>query len=425
MSDSAFAVYSYRTENIGDDLQSLAAENLLPGPPCQVDRDSGAVRCRRGEQHDHHYLVANAWYSNQPENWPLPASLTPLFVSMHLSVNDDNGLRVAAADWFLRDGLIDYLRDHGPIGTRDLATLERLKSVDVPAYFTGCMTLTFPQYDGPRHDRVVLADVPPETVPRLLPHLTGEVLAVTHRVPAHLAETQRRARAEDLLESFRTARLVITTRLHSALPALAFGTPCLLLDHGQVDGRFSGYRELVEVADIRRPDASLAEPLRRVETAPLRRDHVTLAEALRSAVGRWVDDVRRGELPDAVPDRSWQAAATATAIAEARHRARQTKELRQRLETADAELAGMRGRLEAATGELADLQDRLEAARVTAKAEQEALREKYEIEAADAARSQAELERLCDHLRADLHAMQVSRSWRMTAPLRLLRGRNS
>jgi hypothetical protein len=56
----------------------------------------------------------------------------------------------------------------------------------------------------------------------------------------------RTSKARELLRRYSAAKLVITSRLHCALPCLALGTPVVLLRRGvESDPRFDGLRELV------------------------------------------------------------------------------------------------------------------------------------------------------------------------------------
>lgn len=56
--------------------------------------------------------------------------------------------------------------------------------------------------------------------------------------------------AEQLLAQYANARLVITSRLHAALPCLAFGTPVLFVVENVNDPRFSGNLELLNVITL-------------------------------------------------------------------------------------------------------------------------------------------------------------------------------
>ena len=69
---------------------------------------------------------------------PFHRNVQPLFVSFHCNRRE-----------LLTPEAVTYLRSHGPIGCRDWTTVHLLLSLDVPAFFSGCITTTistvFPQ----------------------------------------------------------------------------------------------------------------------------------------------------------------------------------------------------------------------------------------------------------------------------------------
>ena len=62
----------------------------------------------------------------------------------------------------------------------------------------------------------------------------------------------RFAKALSYLYLYANAKCIITTRLHAALPALAFGTPTLLLLKNPKDPRYSGLVRFVDHIEIRK-----------------------------------------------------------------------------------------------------------------------------------------------------------------------------
>ena len=71
-----------------------------------------------------------------PYQWPPKSGkVIPLTVSMYIDQADSKVL-----DTFFSDTSIKYLNDHGPVGARDLSTLELLQKHGVESYFSGCMT---------------------------------------------------------------------------------------------------------------------------------------------------------------------------------------------------------------------------------------------------------------------------------------------
>lgn len=105
----------------------------------------------------------------------------------------------------------------------------------IEGYFSGCLTLTLQKYpDVACSHSLFLTDVPSEVaeyVDRLYP---GKIkVRLTHRISPD--ETgwenwgKREERVESYLKSYQGAELVVTTRLHCALPCIALGTPVVLV----------------------------------------------------------------------------------------------------------------------------------------------------------------------------------------------------
>jgi hypothetical protein len=123
------------------DIQSIAAEQFLPQIDLRVDRErldrppSGAPDCK---------IILNRWYTHAPECWPPASFLKPLITSFHISreVFPLNVGGLSAADVLMRGESLRYLRDHKPVGARDLYTLDLLRQHGVESYFSGCLTLT-------------------------------------------------------------------------------------------------------------------------------------------------------------------------------------------------------------------------------------------------------------------------------------------
>ncbi len=128
--------------------------------------------------------------------------------------------------WSLLDGIldpkdIDYLKEHGPIGCRDMHTLDECLKYGIDAYFNGCITICFPrmeQYN--KNGDVYLVDVQPELKEFIPEKLKQEAIHRTHMV----TEGDLATEATRLLKEYAgSARLVITSRLHAAM-----GIPVIL-----------------------------------------------------------------------------------------------------------------------------------------------------------------------------------------------------
>lgn len=244
--DDDFATLAYSTNNIGDEIQTIAQLGFIPqGRKLSVaNRDH--LNSFAGKSS---YLIANGWYLHNTKNWPPSNRLKPIFVSFHL-----------ADSWKPDVHSVNYLRQHAPIGCRDLTTANRLKALGVDAHFSGCLTLTIenPYPPESRTDQIVFCDAdrgydggyPPSAsslVRRLIPKsiLKSAVHIEQECSDRHqLDYAWKMSRALSQLELLAKARLVVTTRLHCALPCRALGTPVIFLHQNyETDSRFDGLRE--------------------------------------------------------------------------------------------------------------------------------------------------------------------------------------
>ena len=181
------------------------------------------------------WTLAFGWFMHaifeQRYGFPLHHNVLPIFVSFHCNKRD-----------LLTPDALEYLRKYGPIGCRDWTTVDILLSVDVPAFFSGCVTTTtntlFPDLaEGPSKDApVAYVDMPDGSVP------SG---AVTYRHSSDRVRFRSFATsvfdALDLLESYRRKHpSVVTSRLHAWLPARSLGIPVDFVPKNRSDIRFAG-----------------------------------------------------------------------------------------------------------------------------------------------------------------------------------------
>lgn len=301
-----YGLLKYSTRNLGDEIQSLAARRFLPKVDLLVDRD----HLDQVAGPDPSKIILNGWFTHRPDNWPPSPALRPLFISTHISrlkVQTPAG-RMRAADHLTQGAPLAYLKACQPIGCRDLATVELLRSHGVAAYFSGCLTLTLDRPPLPREDVVCCVDARKDVVRSLASRFGLDVQVMTHRLSEDELELDCDARfalAEQRLRRYATARLVITSRLHCVLPCLAFGTPVAYVFEHPEDERLSGLREL---AHLFTPEQVLAgearfdwrdPPPNPKDIGPLRRDLIDrcvafVAEAPASGAGVPLPEPRRG-----------------------------------------------------------------------------------------------------------------------------------
>lgn len=204
--------------NLGDQIQSLAAEQFLPGIDRFFDRDTLSL-----EKADTPYLIImQGWFSMTPELcFPPPDNIIPVFFGFHISAHN-NGYQ-----HFLNDATVNYFNNHEPIGCRDRSTLDLMQQKGVRSFLSLCLTLTFPaRHNKPKNGKVILVDAKNINLPD---QITKDAVSVSHILKVSgLSEETKRKMAAELLTLYRDeARLVVTTRLHCALPCIAMGIPVI------------------------------------------------------------------------------------------------------------------------------------------------------------------------------------------------------
>ena len=249
------AVLLYKkSRNIGDDIQGLAALKLLDQPDVEIlDRESLSAP----GTDEPLKLLCNGWFMDKAENWPPAENIDPYFISFHIAKFP--GIRRL----MLREDLVPYYKKHEPIGCRDHETSRLLEAIGVKTYFSGCATLTLPRPDVDRSNEIVVSDLfindiltgdyAKKVSYKLIPEeYHKDVRLVTHVRPhGNVSVEQRINDAQELLNIYARAKMVVTSRIHCALPCLALGTPVYFLDFGYVRksnrDRFEGILELMHV----------------------------------------------------------------------------------------------------------------------------------------------------------------------------------
>lgn len=200
MKKSLFSVFRYYgTHNIGDAIQTVALSRLIPGPLRGVNRTTANV-------FPDTRLVANGWLGD---------NVLPREGSMRRCV--------FAGVFLAQEHNLEWLhRSRSSIGARDPDTHERLTGFGLPSELIGCATLTLPRFRGRRsRTYIVDSDCPLKS--------DRHAVRLTHHISRRVSWRDQWNRALQLLELYRRASLVITSRLHAALPCIAFGTPVMFI----------------------------------------------------------------------------------------------------------------------------------------------------------------------------------------------------
>ena len=231
----------FTTTNLGDDLQAIATSLHLP----RVDRLIDWEKLADARFEAPHFTIMQSWFTRQ---WfrPPSASIDPTYFAFCVGKPE------------MKRGLWPrHLRAHQPIGARDHETMKRLAAMGVESFWSGCLTLRIGSFlePVPAEERrgVYFVDLHPEAE-RLVPEaIRARAIRISNEVPPAMRTDPlaRMARAAEIADRLRRAELVVTRRLHTALPCVGFRTPVALIISGTAHdsniNRFSGFEDFATI----------------------------------------------------------------------------------------------------------------------------------------------------------------------------------
>jgi hypothetical protein len=134
----------------------------------------------------------------------------------------------------------------------------------VDAYFSGCLTLTLPKYEGTRGEDILFVDVlrtnytknyREAIVKNIIPNSYKDKVQFVSHISDDLKALDRESRmqqAKQMLDTYAKAKIVFTSLIHCALPCVALGTPVVFIDFGFNNDsakrdRFNGIIDLFKI----------------------------------------------------------------------------------------------------------------------------------------------------------------------------------
>lgn len=274
--------------NIGDYIQALAASLFLPHVDGFVDREhldsyTGDV-CK---------VIMNGWFMHNPKHWPPSSQIIPLFIAFHMNSS--------AQKEMLSEKGVAYLKKYAPIGCRDYYTMQLLQEHGIDSFFSGCLTLALGRkyFNPQKDDAVYFVDPYIDLTPNLKNLISGistfcfaprtclkilkrmdkrrhvkqllkacafykayrkffseqtlcNAIFITQESDYYKRELRtdlaRLNEAERLVKLYAKAKLVVTSRIHCALPCLGLKTPVVFTQKKKLDEitscRYGGIMDL-------------------------------------------------------------------------------------------------------------------------------------------------------------------------------------
>lgn len=172
---------------------------------------------------------------------PLSPKVIPVFIGFHCV--DEKSLRLFSEN-----------KRYEPVGCRDEETMVRLRKNGIQAYVSGCTSLCIPKREKKAtQTKVFVVEADKEVYPYFPIDVKNDMVEIIHKVKDFQQMDPKEAEkiemklAEEVFARYRDeARLVITSKMHCALPCLALGIPVIYVSP-RCDCRWSGLDRLVHV----------------------------------------------------------------------------------------------------------------------------------------------------------------------------------
>lgn len=150
---------------------------------------------------------------------------------------------------FLSEPDIPYLKQFEPIGCRDEDTMLMLRRAGIQSYLAGCMALAFLQKRDamPSQNKVFFVDVPRAVKVYIPEEMKKDIVFIRQEIHENELPSGMNSRtfAEYMINRYRTeAKLVVTSRFHGAVIALALGIPVIVTNE-RYTYRFSWIKKLL------------------------------------------------------------------------------------------------------------------------------------------------------------------------------------
>ena len=268
-----------KSRNIGDYIQTKAVVDILNKQNIKIlEREK--LKNYNGPPIK---TIINGWFMENPKNWPPNNNINPLFISFHINPS--------IVKTFINHQSLEYFKKHEPIGCRDYYTRDLLVKNGINAYFSSCVTL------GIEREKYLKRQTPGGVLvigafDRLKPYLDYKsplkfllsLIKYPLRILNYKIKLQKFNRhlykqkfeiksysqitknsinshsegialAEEMLNKIAESDIIITSRIHAALPALAMGLKVIFidegLDHTNHKMRLSGLKNYFKTVDFK------------------------------------------------------------------------------------------------------------------------------------------------------------------------------
>jgi hypothetical protein len=234
-----------KKNNLGDVLQGLVAKQFLSEDSICLNRE----KIKSGDYKEG-LVIANGWFQHNIEEFPFNKKLNPIYISFH----------VAKSELLKKPESRNHLKQYSPIGCRDIQTKYLLLLWGIPAYFSGCLTMTSSKLipkEITYSKEILLVDnvdhpIPDKIKSKLNEILACEIIHLNHDPKSNNLPFQEYVEIESqnmlqLLERYKNAELIITSKLHVAIPCLSLNKKVLFIHPNPNDKRLSILKKYIKI----------------------------------------------------------------------------------------------------------------------------------------------------------------------------------
>lgn len=255
--------------NLGDQIQSIAAKQLLEKNNIHdikyfVDRDTGNIYDKSNNlcsnlPEKSVKCIFNGWFDKAYTNFPVNKAIDALFISFHVNetTKDEtyNWLKpyITNSSKSLCDlsYFYDYRSSGFDIGTRDIHTYNKfIENGYINVFLSGCLTTTLQRKTSLQtRNGIYIVDVDTKMLKKHVPeNILKKAIYISHVYKKDIKDDHQKTKeATEMLKLYENAELVITSRLHCALPCLSYNTPVIFCYYDMKDVRLVGNIDTIPV----------------------------------------------------------------------------------------------------------------------------------------------------------------------------------
>lgn len=288
------ALYYEKTENFGDDIQCYAALQYLPRVDYIIDREH--IDDFVPDEKEYVATICNGWYQHNKFNFPMSPYIYPKLIAMHFTNKDPYDIVTTKENYDYLDGFSKkILTSYGKIGCRDKGTYEIMKSKGYDCYFSGCLTLTIDNIGKvEKKPYICVVDLNEKIVNHIKNNTDLEVKVMTQSVDPNeyskIPFNERMKRVKNYLTIYQNASLVITNRLHVALPCLALKSNVVLVYYEEFKDRLETFKSYVNNMTEEELLNSKVEDLLKLENP---KEYLKIRNSLKKECKEFIDECEK------------------------------------------------------------------------------------------------------------------------------------